>query len=204
MSVTAIILAGGRGSRMGGTDKGLVTLHEQPLIVHVLTKLKSQVDCILINANREIEAYLALGYPVLTDEIPDFAGPLAGFSLGLKHAKSEYLLTAPCDSPLLPDNLRSRLQQTLEQAQADIAIATSHGNDHPVVCLCKTSLLPSLEHYLKMGGRKVSEWQKSQRHVYVDFSDYPHAFTNINTLQDLAQLSASPIIIDTIISENNP
>lgn len=190
MSVTAIILAGGRGSRMGGTDKGLVTLYEQPLIAHVLAKLKPQVDNILINANRELNAYQAFGYPVLIDDIPDFAGPLAGFLLGLKHAKSEYLLTAPCDSPLLPNNLRSRLQQALEQAQADMAVASSHGNDHPVVCLCKTSLLPSLERYLAQGGRKVSEWQKSQRHIYVDFSDSADAFTNINTPEDLAQLSA--------------
>lgn len=197
MSVTAIILAGGRGSRMGGTDKGLVTLHGRPLIAHVLAKLKPQVNSILINANRELNAYQAFGYPVLLDDIPDFAGPLAGFLLGLKHAKSEYLLTAPCDSPLLPNNLHNRLQQALEQAQAEIAIATSQGDDHPVVCLCKTSLLPSLECYLTKGGKKVSEWQKSLHHIYVDFSDCPHAFTNINTPEDLAQLSARPIIIET-------
>lgn len=190
MSVTAIILAGGRGSRMGGTDKGLVLLHEKPLVAHVLERLNSQVDKILINANREITAYQAMGYPVLSDEMPDFAGPLAGFALGLKHAESKYLLTVPCDCPLLPVNLREELQSALEQAHAEIAIATSHGSDHPVVSLCKTSVLGSLQEYLAQGGRKVSEWQKSLHHVYVDFSDVADAFININTPQDLKQLEA--------------
>lgn len=188
MSVTAIILAGGRGSRMGGTDKGLILLHDKPLVAHVLERLKSQVDKILINANRETSAYQAFSYPVFSDEIPDFAGPLAGFALGLIHAQSEYLLTVPCDCPVLPLNLREQLEKVLMQTHADIAIATSHGSDHPVVCLCKTSLLSSLERYLAQGGRKVSEWQKSLHHVYVDFSDVPEAFININTPQDLKQL----------------
>jgi len=191
MSVTAIILAGGRGSRMGGSDKGLQLLYGKPLIVHVLSRLVPQVDSILINANREIPAYQGLGYPVLSDEMPDFAGPLAGFLLGLKHAKSEYLLTAPCDCPLLPTDLRAQLLSALTQSGADIAIATSHGSDHPVVCLCKTSLLSNLERYLEQGGRKVSEWQKSLHHIYVDFSDIPDAFININTQQDLAELAAN-------------
>lgn len=190
MSVTAIILAGGRGSRMGGTDKGLVLLHDKPLVAHVLARLTPQVDDILINANRAITAYQALGYTVLSDEMPDFAGPLAGFALGFKHAKGEYLLTSPCDCPLLPANLRQQLQNALEQTHAEIAIATSHGNHHPVVCLCKTSLLNHLEDYLARGGRKVSTWQQSLHHVYVDFNDIPDAFINVNTPQDLEQLEA--------------
>lgn len=190
MSVTAIILAGGRGIRMGGTDKGLVLLRDKPLIAHVLARVAPQVDKILINANREISAYASLGYTVLTDETPDFSGPLAGFALGLKHAQSEYLLTVPCDCPQLPVNLREQLENVLMQTHADIAIATSQGSDHPVVSLCKTSLLSNLERYLAQGGRKVSDWQKSLHHVYVDFSDVPDAFININTRQDLEQLEA--------------
>lgn len=189
MSVTAIILAGGRASRMGGTDKGLVMLRGQPLITHVLARLLPQVDELLINANREITSYQTLGHRVLADEIPDFAGPLAGIALGLKYAASEYLLTAPCDCPLLPMNLREKLQSALETAQAEIAIASSEGNDHPVICLCKTSLLAKLEHYIQQGGRKVSAWQKNLHHVYVDFSDIPDAFININTPQQLEQLA---------------
>lgn len=161
MSVTAIVLAGGRASRMGCADKGLIAAGEKPLISHVLTRLKSQADTIIINANRESETYKAFGYAVFADEVADFPGPLAGIQIGLKHAESEYLLTAPCDCPLLPLNLREKLQAALEIAQADIAIATSDHNDHPVVCLCKTSLLDSLNQYLQQGGRKVSAWQKA-------------------------------------------
>lgn len=190
MSVTAIILAGGRASRMGGVDKGLMPLYKSTLISHVLAKLKPQVDAIIINANRELESYKALGYPVFNDEITDFAGPLAGIQVGLKHTSSEYLLTAPCDCPLLPEHLCNKLLMALEKHHADIAIATSNGNDHPVVCLCKTTLLDSLNEYLHQGGRKVSAWQKSLNHVYVDFSEAPDAFTNINTLDDLKSLQS--------------
>lgn len=190
MSVTAIILAGGRASRMGGIDKGLIPLNNSPLISQVLARLKPQVETIIINANRELETYKALGYPVFADEIADFAGPLAGIQLGLKHAASEYLLTAACDCPLLPLNLREKLQSALEAQHADIAIATSNGDDHPVIFLCKTSLLASLNDYLEQGGRKVSAWQKNLNHVYVDFSATPDAFTNINTLDDLKLLES--------------
>lgn len=190
MSVTAIILAGGRASRMGGVDKGLMQLNNSMLISQVLTRLKPQVDAIIINANRELETYKALGYPVFTDEIADFAGPLAGIQLGLKHVTTAYLLTVPCDCPLLPEHLCNKLLIALEKHHADIAIATSNGNDHPVVCLCKTSLSNSLNDYLQQGGRKVSAWQKSLNHVYVDFSETPDAFTNINTLDDLKSLES--------------
>lgn len=185
MSVTAIILAGGRASRMGGLDKGLIALNNRPLISYVIACLKPQIDAIIINANRELDTYKTFGYPVFVDEVADFAGPLAGIQLGLQHAESEYLLTAPCDCPLLPANLCKKLQTALEENSADIAIATSHEKDHPVVCLCKTTLLDNLNNFLHQGGRKVSAWQKSHKHVYVDFSDVPAAFTNINTPEDL-------------------
>ena len=191
MSVTAIILAGGRGSRMGGVDKGLITLNNRPLIAYVIACLKPQLDAIIINANRELETYKAFGYAVFADEDAGFPGPLAGIQIGLKHAESEYLLTAPCDCPLLPANLCKKLQMALEENGADIAIATSHENDHPVVCLCKTTLRDSLKTFLYQGGRKVSAWQKSLKHVYVDFSDAPEAFTNINTPEDLKLLEST-------------
>ncbi len=185
MSVTAIILAGGRAVRMGGLDKGLVLFQQKPLVTHVITRLMPQVDEILINANREIETYKRLGYQVLPDEIADFAGPLAGIQLGLKYTNHDYVLTAPCDSPLLPLDLTSRLQAALTEHDAEIAIASSDGNTHPVFCLCKKSVLPTLNHYLDHGGRKVSEWQQSLNHIYVDFSDCVEAFTNLNTQDDL-------------------
>lgn len=188
MPVSAIILAGGRATRMGGADKGLVQLQQKPLIQHVIKRLKPQVDEIIINANREISQYQALGYPVLCDEHADFIGPLAGFGLGLKHAKHDYLLTVPCDSPLLPPDLAKRLMQGLIENNADIAVATSNGNAHPVFSLCKKSVLPSLTAYIANGERRVSAWQKSQNYIEVDFNDNPDAFINLNTLEDLSAL----------------
>lgn len=186
MSISAIILAGGRAVRMGGLDKGLVLFRQKPLITHVISRLTPQVDEIIINANRELETYKTLGYQVLQDEITDFAGPLAGMQLGLKHASSDYVLAVPCDSPLLPFDLASRLQAALLAHDADIAIVSSDGNTHPVFCLCKKSVLSALNDYLNHGGRKVSAWQQSLNHVYVDFSDCAEAFTNLNSQQDLA------------------
>ena len=191
MSVTALILAGGRATRMGGVDKGLVPFNNKPLIAHVIERLQTQVDGIIINANRELDTYQTLGYQVFADEIADFAGPLAGIEMGLKQATSEYLLTVPCDCPLLPANLCEKLLTALNNHQADIAIATSHHNDHPVICLCKKTVLASLNSYLQQGGRKVSAWQKSLPHVHVDFSFTPDVFSNINTPDELNLLTSA-------------
>ena len=174
--------------RMGGEDKGLLLLQNKPLIQHVIERLKPQVDEILINANREIAQYQMLAYPILQDENADFIGPLAGFSLGLQHAKHEYVLTVPCDSPLLPLNLAERLLRGMSEACADIAVASSDDDVHPVFCLCKKSVLPSLTDYLTSGEHKVSTWQKFQKYVEVDFSDNPDAFINLNTFDDLVAL----------------
>jgi len=190
MSISAIILAGGRATRMGGMDKGLVPFNQKPLITHVIARLAAQVDEIIINANRETDAYKTFGYPVLPDELADFAGPLAGIQLGLKHAQNDYLLTVPCDTPLLPLNLAKQLKTALVQHNAEIAVATSDGNTHPVFCLCKRSVLPGLNDFLQRGGRKVSDWQKSLKYVNVDFSDSDEAFTNLNTPEDIAKLEA--------------
>lgn len=189
MSISSIILAGGRATRMGGVDKGLVLLQNKPLVAHVIDRLKPQVDEILINANREISQYQAFNLPVLQDEQPDFIGPLAGFFAGLQHAKHAFLLTAPCDSPLLPLNLATRLMQTLNTQDAQIAVATSDGDAHPVFCLCKKEVLPSLQSFIAQGGRKVSAWQKSLRYVEVDFTDCSDAFVNLNTIEELADLA---------------
>lgn len=176
---------------MNGADKGLVLLQQQPLIQHVITRLKPQVDDILINANREISHYEAFGLQILQDENDDFLGPLAGFQLGLRHAKHEYLLTVPCDSPLLPLDLAQRLMAGLLAARADIAVASSDDNAHPVFCLMKKSVLLSLNAYLEAGERRVSAWQKRLNYVEVDFSDCSEAFTNLNTFEDLSTLELS-------------
>jgi molybdopterin-guanine dinucleotide biosynthesis protein A len=188
MKISSIILSGGRATRMNGVDKGLVALQQKPLIAHVVARLKPQVNEILINANRELAHYEAFGLPVLQDENHEFIGPLAGFSLGLQHAKHDYVLTVPCDSPLLPLDLAQRLLNGMAEASADIAVASSDENTHPVFCLCKKSILPSLTEYLAGGERKVSTWQKSQKYVEVDFSDCSEAFTNLNVFEDLRAL----------------
>ncbi len=188
MPISAIILAGGRATRMNGADKGLVLLRNKPLIHHVIERLKPQADEIFINANREITQYRKFNYPVLQDENDEFIGPLAGFSLGLKHAKHEYMLTVPCDSPLLPLDLAQRLMAALTEHLADIAVASSDGSAPPVFCLCKKSVLPSLTTFLEAGNRKVNTWQKSQKYIEVDFSDCTDAFVNLNTFEDLTAL----------------
>ena len=153
---------------------------------------KRQVDEILINANRGLEQYRTFGYRVLQDEVAEFLGPLAGFSLGLQHAKHEYLLTVPCDSPLLPHDLAQRLMAGLHEKNADVAVASSDDSVHPVFCLCRKSVLPSLTEYLEQGERRVSAWQKNQKYIEVDFSNSAiglnEAFTNVNTFEDLRAL----------------
>lgn len=173
---------------MGGIDKGLITLQHKPLIQHVIERLKPQANEILINANREILQYQAFGYLIFQDMHADFIGPLAGFSLGLQHAKHDYVLTVPCDSPLLPHDLARRLIAALMENNADIAVASSDGNAHPVFSLCKKTVLPSLNQYLALGERRVSAWQKSLKYIEVDFSDHSDAFINLNTAEDLAAL----------------
>jgi len=190
MAISAIILSGGRATRMNGVDKGLVLLQQKPLIQHVIDRLTPQVDEILINANREITQYQTFGYLVLQDEVEDFLGPLAGFSLGLQHAKHDYLLTVPCDSPLLSLDLVQRLMAGLIENNADVAVAVASSDDsaHPVFCLCRKSVLPSLMDYLQQGERRVSTWQKSQKYIDVDFSDVADAFINLNTFEELTAL----------------
>ena len=189
MRLSAIILSGGRATRMNGIDKGLVPLQNKPLVQHVIERVMPQVDEILLNANREIEQYKTFNLPILQDDNPDFIGPLAGFSLGLKHCKHDYLLTVPCDSPLIPEDLVARLMKALLEKGADIAIAKSGGYNHPVFCLMKKSVLPSLTTYLAQGERKVSTWQKSLNFIEVEFNDCDGAFINLNTFEELEALA---------------
>lgn len=188
MRVTGIVLAGGLSRRMGGTEKGLMPFAGQPMIAHVLTRLKPQVDEILINANREISRYATLGYPVISDEITGFAGPLAGLHRGMSVASHPLVLTVPCDSPLLPDDLVARLMQGLEHQAADLAVAKTGEQAHPVFCLCRTSLSPHLTAYLQSGGRKIDSWYQTLKVVEVSFDDQASAFANINTQQELDTL----------------
>lgn len=188
MNITGLILAGGRGSRMGSIDKGLVPLAGKPMVQHVIARLQPQVQHLLINANQNHDAYAAFGAPVWPDAIPDFAGPLAGLQTGLMHCATPYLVTAPCDSPFLPTDLVARLAQALQAQDADLAVAvTGEGETrqpHPVFCLAKASLLPHLTAFLEGGGRKVDRWYATLRVAEVHFPDEA-AFRNINTLAEL-------------------
>ena len=198
-SITGLVLAGGRGQRMGGADKGLQILHGKPLAAHVLARLAPQVGALAISANRNREAYSALGAPwhasVLADTLPDFPGPLAGLLAGLRAARTEWLLTAPCDSPWLPADLAERLGNaalTHRQAGADIVTATTVDAEgtvslHPVFALVRTSLADDLAAFLDAGERKVRAWYARHTATEVAFDD-ERAFYNINSLQELAEL----------------
>jgi molybdopterin-guanine dinucleotide biosynthesis protein A len=184
-AITGVILAGGLGRRMGGVDKGLQLLDGRPLVRHVAERLAPQVDRLLINANRSQADYAALGYPLLADEIPDFAGPLAGLHAALSAASTPLVATVPCDSPFLPPDLISRLHAGLLASGKGLAIARVDGRLHPVFCLCRTALREPLAAYLRQGGRRVAEWCGDMAAEIVDFDDQPLAFRNFNTLQDL-------------------
>jgi molybdenum cofactor guanylyltransferase len=189
-TVTAVILAGGRGQRMGAADKGLQPLRGRGLVEWVLDCIDPQVDELLIIANRNLSRYLELGYPVLQDRIPDFAGPLAGLHAGLMQARSELVIAVPCDTPLLPADLVPRLLWALQQADADAAVARTASQAHPVICLCKASLAGQLADFIDRGGRKVGEWQATLKLVYVDFDREAERFRNVNTLEELRELES--------------
>ncbi len=189
--ITGLVLAGGRGSRMGGSDKGLQSYQGTPLALHALLRLSPQVGHVMINANRNLAAYESMGVPVWPDARSDFAGPLAGFLCGLEHCETTYLATVPCDSPLFPTDLVARLAAALEAADAEIAMACTRGNGtaqvQPVFCLMKSMLLESLDRFTHDGGRKIDLWTAQHACVDVAFDD-PGAFFNANTIAELQQL----------------
>ena len=191
-TVTGLILSGGRGSRMGGLDKGLQPFRGRTLVEWVLERIEPQVAEVLINANRNLDRYLAFGHPVLTDRLGDFAGPLAGFHAGLSQARSELVVTVPCDSPLLPADLVQRLAVALERVEADVAVARTAERTHPVFSLCRVSLLDHLTAFVEGGGRKVEAWHSSLRVTEVEFEDQAAGFHNVNTLEELHALDQRP------------
>ncbi|PPE67676.1 molybdenum cofactor guanylyltransferase MobA [Caldimonas caldifontis] len=185
--ITGLILAGGRGSRMGGVDKGLQNYQGLPLAMHALLRLSPQVGHVMINANRNLGAYEAFGVPVWPDALPDFAGPLAGFLTGLDHCETPYLVTVPCDTPHFPTDLVARLSTALQAQDADIAMARTGAQVQPVFTLMKISLLESLVRFTDSGGRKIDRWTAQHHTVEVDFDD-ESAFANVNTQDELVAL----------------
>ena len=195
MKLGGVVLAGGQGSRMNGVDKGLQLLQGQSLVMHAVQRLQAQslaVASIAINANRHLNDYQALGFDVWPDAQADFAGPLAGFLVGMTHCPHPYLLTVPCDTPFFPLNLAERLVLALQNQRADIAMATAPEDDgvlrrQPVFCVLKVTLKDSLQSFLAQGERKIGAWTALHHTVEVPFED-PLAFRNLNTVEDVQRL----------------
>lgn len=197
--ITGVILAGGRGSRMGGVDKGLQNFRGMPMAMFALLRLAPQVGEVMINANRNLAAYESFGVPVWPDGIADYAGPLAGFLTGLERCETAYVATVPCDTPLFPLDLVARLAEALEREDAEIAMASAPEEDgqlraQPVFSLMKHSLSESLVRFTQGGGRKIDAWTAQHRTVLVPFDregDDPSAFFNANTAAELYRLEQS-------------
>jgi len=185
-AITGIVLAGGQGRRMGGVDKGLVPLDGRPLAAHVVSRLAPQVGALLINANQNAERYAAFGYPVVSDAVGGFAGPLAGLHAGMTAAATPLVVTVPCDSPFLPADLVARLAAAHARAGAQLAVARTFDQPHPVFALARRDLLPHLAAFLAAGGRKIDAWYATLAAVEVAFDDEADAFANINTAAELA------------------
>jgi molybdopterin-guanine dinucleotide biosynthesis protein A len=185
--ITGLILAGGQGRRMGGVDKGLQPLRGRAMVEWVIERLAPQVGAIVINANQHRHEYARYGYPVIADQVGGFAGPLAGLHAGLSAAKTPLLVTVPCDSPFLPDDLVARLAAGREAGDADLAVAKTGEQAHPVFSLVRAGVLPHLGAFLGAGGRKIDAWYATLKIVEVSFNDQPHAFSNINTREELSE-----------------
>ena len=202
--ITGLVRAGGRGSRMGGVDKGLQTFRGTPLALHAVLRLGMQVGEVMVNANRNLAAYESFGTPVWPDADSEYAGPLSGFLTGLERCETPYMLTVPCDTPLFPLDVARRLADALAADDAEIAMVSAPEADdqghvalrpQPVFCLMHTTLLESLSRFVQQGGRKIDAWTAQHRTVQVRFDgvgDATDAFANANTLAELHHLEATP------------
>lgn len=187
-TITGIILAGGQAHRMGGRDKGLVHFAGRPLVEWVIEALSPQVGAMLINANRNREAYAAFGHPVIADNIEGFQGPLAGFASAMAAARTAWILTVPCDGPFPAPDLADRLAVALARENAEIAVAGDGERMQPVYALIPVSLAPSLTALLAAGERKIDRWYARHRVALADFSDRPECFANVNSEADAVEL----------------
>ena len=191
-AVTGIVLAGGMGRRMGGVDKGLVELDGKPMVAHVLARLVPQVGAVVVNANQNLERYAVFGYPVVSDDVGGFAGPLAGLHAGMLRATTRYVVTCPCDSPFLPLDLVARLLAGLRRGDASLAVARTFAQPHPVFALVRRDVLGHLGGFLAAGGRKIDAWYATLPVTEVPFDDEADAFRNINTVDELAAAGSTP------------
>ena len=190
--ISGVILAGGQGRRMGSVDKGLRELRGKAMVAWVLERFAPQVDEVIINANQNLAIYAQFGHRVVPDEIGGFAGPLAGLQRGLSEARHALVATSPCDTPFLPADLVARLHAALQANAAQLAVARTGDQPHPVFCVCKRDVLPHLTQFLNSGGRKIDAWYATLKVVEVAFDDQPDAFSNINTAEELRAFETAP------------
>jgi molybdenum cofactor guanylyltransferase len=188
-NITGVILAGGRGRRMGGVDKGLVPFAGRPMIEWVMDALNPQVGALMISANRNREVYCRYGIQVVSDMDPGFKGPLAGMASAMRVARTDWILTVPCDGPLLPTDLAGRLIDAMTSGQTELAAATSGGRIQPVYALLPTGLADELKKEIASGSQKVEQWMLGRGAALADFSDQPKAFANINSMEDAERLA---------------
>jgi len=188
--ITGLVLAGGRGSRMGGEDKGLIPFRGRPMAEYAVDVLRQVAGQVLISANRNLEVYARFGCPVVADASADFDGPLAGLLAAMKAAQTPYLLSVPCDAPLLDARYLLRLCETLAKEGAEVCVADDGSRIHPVFALIDVSLATDLEAYLCAGERKVQAWLRRHRLALADFRDCPERLANINSQEDLSRLEA--------------
>ena len=185
-SITALILAGGQASRMGGSDKGLLDCAGRPLIEWVLERIQPVVGTILISANRSKDRYAQYGYPLVGDSQADYPGPLAGIESGLFACKTDYLWVVPCDAPHVDAQLLQRLSHSCVDPDIPAAVPIEGGYTHPTFALLRRDVLESLHDYLASGERKAQDWLATLPARPVDCSDHPEWFVNINTPEELA------------------
>jgi len=188
MHITGLILAGGRSSRMDGKDKGLIMLKGKPMIKYVIDKLKPQVDSVIISANRHLDIYRQMGFNVYADEYSDYRGPLAGMCQGLIKTNSDYLLTVPCDGPLLPADLAVRLSSAAQLHQTRAVMVFDGQYNQPTYNLIHRDLIPSMQHALVNNEHKLGKWLMDNGACRVDFSAQKAAFTNLNTPRDVEDM----------------
>lgn len=187
--ITAILLAGGQGSRLGNRDKGLILCQGEPLIQRHIRLLTPQVGTFIISANRNIDSYSALGYPVILDNLTDFQGPLAGIAACLAHCQTPYALTLPCDCLGAPSAYVQTMTEALSENHKSSMIAARRAQRlEPLHLFFATRLKDNMNSFLAMGGRKAHDWVTQQNPVYVDFPENTPLFRNINTLSDLSEI----------------
>ncbi len=185
-NITAVILAGGRATRMGGQDKGLLEVAGKSIVARIASQLSEQVSKILINANRNQDEYEKLGYPVINDSLSNYQGPLAGMAAALAKIDTEWLLTVPCDGPFVAKDYAVRMMQVAEEQSVKLVVASDADRIQPVYALIHIQLLPSMQAFLKSGERKIDRWYAQHPYSIVEFRDREQMFTNINTPEQLA------------------